>query len=305
MKKTIDSEQINNRLKELMLRDPLVLEYLEKSKQHMESNSELKEGSRVLDLPEDLRGLRAKVFKKWNSRLLEGLASTDSDFSVQKIIPPISELARGKQEMSFPNFPEQPQQASVFFENPGHLYIDIDCSVLDKKDAKYVKNAIWELVTSHLESRLPTSAKGRETGKRKPASPSGDPPELAAIYHMREDVFRKYLKWYDIHKKERLTFRLMAVVENIRKENASEAERCLNTFIHKKVRWGSPVKGEDRIEKAVQQIYSAIHRTPYTQQAIEPAIDRYNCPEHGNECPTSCTYYKEWLGRFNRLNPTS
>lgn len=292
-------ERINNRFKELMARDPLVLKYLNEFNEYMDRNPALKEGSHILDPPKAVKKLGVKVFKKWNSPLLEGINNSEY-FMVQKILPPIGKLAAWKQVVNSPNFPEHPLQAYAFFKNPGHLYIDINCSVLDKNDAKYVKSAVWELVRLLIESKQ-VSVKGQEKN-RIPTSPPDDPPELAPFYHMREDVFRNYLRWYDIHTKEKLGFRLMAVVESIRQKNISGAEELLKRFIHARVKWGSPVKGEDRIEKGVKLIHEAIHRKPYAQKEIESIIEEYNCPQHGNNCKPTCIYYKAWLGRFNRLN---
>lgn len=297
----MNAARINNRFRELMARDPLVIKYHDEFHQYMEDNPALKEGSHIFDSPEALGQLGAEVMQKWNSPLLEGLGSVEY-FAVQKTLPPISKLAAWKQEVRFPDSPEHPKEVSAFFENPGHLYIDINCDLLDKNDARYVKRAVWELVKSHLESRK-TSTEGQDPRKREPASPPHDPPELAPFYHMKEDVFRNYLRWYDIHTKEKLSFRLMAVVEGIRKDNVSGAEGLLNRFIHKRVKLGNPVKGEDRIEKGVKIIWAAIYREPYNQKGVSPQIEEYNCTLHGNDCPRQCKYLKEWEGRFNRLNP--
>lgn len=293
-------ERINNRFRELMLRDHLVLEYLNEFNEYMDSNPALNEGSHILDPPKAVRLLGARVFEKWNSPLIEGMNNVEY-FMVQKILPPISELGAWKQEVTFPDFPEHPRQVSAFFENEGHVYIDINCSVLDKNDAKYVKSAVWELVKARLEARQ-DSTKSQGQKMRKPASPSNDPPELAPFYHMGEDVFRNYLRWYDIHTKERLGFRLIAFLEPVRKENALAYEQWLAKLRIAKWKVGND-RGlkEDRVEKGVKLIWLAIHREPYTPKKVEPVMEEWNCPAHGNNFSVDCKHCKSLQDRFNRI----
>lgn len=122
---------------------------------------------------------------------------------------------------------------------------------------------------------------------------------------IREATFNNYLRWYDIHTTEKLSFRLIANIEKNRKNNPQCAEEILEKLKSNKIRWGISIKGEDAVEKGVKIIYKAIHRTDYSQKKIEPLIENYNCPKHKSGCPTSCKYYKNWLGRFNRLMPSN
>lgn len=300
MKKTIEVEHINNRFKELMLRDPLVIEYRDRARRHEDSNPELKVGSHIVELPKELKELGMKVLKKWKYALLEGVTSPDKYFGVQKIRQPVSELTPSKQEVIFLESPKHPRQESVFFAESQHVYIDINCSVLDKADEGYIKDAVWAIVKSHIEREKPNDTKKKE---RTMCKPSDDPPELAFVYHIRENTFRKYLRWYDIHMKDKLSFRLMAHMENIRKVNPQGAEEFLMLITSKKLKWGKTVKGEDNIENGIKLIYAAIHRKPYGGKDICPLIEEYNCPHHGKNCPPGCEYHNQWVDRFNRLNP--
>lgn len=200
--------------------------------------------------------------------------------------------------LPYPNdFHKEPTLADINeFVTPGYhkgseewLPILINTSRLNKSDAKKIKRFLWEIIETRLQ-------KGADK------KPHFESPDCAFLYRLRkEDTFQKYLKWYDIHTKEKLSFRLIAHIEKQGKQKGAE---LLETLKSKKVRWGSPIKGEDKIEKGVKLIYKAIHRTDYSRKKIEPVIEGYNCPTHQkNNCPASCNYHKEWSGRFNRLNP--
>jgi len=188
------------------------------------------------------------------------------------------------------------------FVTPGYkatnhkwLPLLIDISRHNNKKDNNLLNSIWKIIEERLEEK-PKPRMGRE--------PSDEYPELAFLYSLSERIFKNYLEWYDIHIQERLSFKLIARYDQVKKTNPQGAHEQLEKFKAKKVVWGKPIRGEDKIEKGIKLIYSAIHRAAYSRKAIasnEPIIEQYNCSTHGVSCPISCKNYKEWLGKFNRL----
>jgi hypothetical protein len=130
-----------------------------------------------------------------------------------------------------------------------------------------------------------------------------EPKELNFLYHCHQDKFDNYVRWYDLHTQEKLGFRPIAAWDNTQKTNPKRAEQVLQQLINCKAKCYGHIKGEDKVEKGIKLIYKAIHRDNYSAKAIEPVMKEYNCPHHGINCLTSCTYYQKWFGRFNRLNP--
>jgi hypothetical protein len=114
---------------------------------------------------------------------------------------------------------------------------------------------------------------------------------LKFLYSLQEETFYKYIRWYDLHIYEMLSFRMIAYIEKYK--NYPEFQMNL-----KKVR--TPVKGEDHVEKGVKLIYEAIHRKTYRQKA-RSFEEVYACPEHhNNQCPANCEHLKKWEVIFNR-----
>ena len=175
------------------------------------------------------------------------------------------------------------------------IFFGIDLKLIKLNDSKYIKKTVWNYIERYIKKR---NQEGK--GTRIYNEPQG----LLPLYRCKDKTFNNYLKWYDIHTKEKLSFRIIAHIEKIRKNNPQRAEEILKKLKSEKIRWGIPVKGEDAVEKGVKLIYKVIHRTDYSQKKIEPLIDTYNCPKHESGCPASCKYYKNWLGRFNRLMPS-
>jgi len=172
----------------------------------------------------------------------------------------------------------------------GNITIQIELNLINQNDAKGIKEAVWEIVKDHLKGRKKEML--------------WEPKELYFLYKCRPNTFDNYLRWYDLHVQEKLGFRPIAAWDNTKKTNPQRAERALKWLTHNKAKSLGHIREEDKIEKGVKKIYEMIHRTKYSRKAIEPVIEEYNCSHHGTGCLPSCTYYQEWLGRFNRLNPT-
>lgn len=160
--------------------------------------------------------------------------------------------------------------------------IVINIDRINNDNTKKVRTLIWKIIKSNLQ-------KG---GTRKPP---GEYQECAFLYSIRrEETFQNYLRWYDLHTKEKLGFRLIALIDSRKVKRLSE----------NKISWGKPAEGEDKVEKGIKCIFEAIHRVKYTKEKIGPIVEEYNCPEHSRNCPTSCKYYEDWNSRFNCLMPS-
>lgn len=176
----------------------------------------------------------------------------------------------------------------------GGIPIWISPHGLSNNSRKEITKQVWDIVSETIKKQKLQTLKKWHTIPQ-----INEPTELGFIYHTGEHTFNNYLRWYDIHTQEKLSFRILAHYEKQKnKDNFLETVRC------KKIKWGISVKGEDKIEKGIKLVYEAIHRKPYKQKNIEPISEEYKCPSHADkECPDSCKYLKEWADRFNRLNP--
>jgi len=118
---------------------------------------------------------------------------------------------------------------------------------------------------------------------------------------MKEEVFQKYLWWYDIHQNEKFSFRIIAYIDKARKQGKRNIDEVIERFRNGKTKWGTPVRGEDAVEKGIKLIHKAIQGMDYSVKNTEPIIDRYECPDHGNCCPKTCKYFIDWKLKFNYL----
>jgi hypothetical protein len=177
-----------------------------------------------------------------------------------------------------------------------HLYIDIDLTTLDMNDAKEVKQQVWEMVKNRLQDKRKKEA---PPSKIKQSHFKDDRPELAFIYHIKEEVFQKYLWWYNIHQNEKFSFRIIAYIDKVRKRGKINIDEVIERFRNIKKRWGTPEKGEDAVGKGIKLIHKAIHGMDYSAKDIEPITEKYDCPKHGNKCPHNCKYLMNWFQRFD------
>jgi len=187
------------------------------------------------------------------------------------------------------------------FSDTDRLPIFINLSVIDNGDISLIRRIVGEIVKKRLKEFRNRTDKKPFPFRRGSTAVFHDK-DLMFLYHMKERTFEQYLRWYDIHSTEKLTFRSMAVIDREHKQNPSNAAQLLEHFRHTRIKWGQPQKGEDNIEKGVKLLYQVIRREPYNQRTVTPIIQNYQCPDHGNGCTPSCNYYQNWLGRFNRLS---
>lgn len=177
----------------------------------------------------------------------------------------------------------------------------IDPGGLHKKKKEAVKELLWDIVEKIIQKRRPHKLK-----KWQPIQRTGDRPELGFICSTKEEKFKEYLRWYDARYKDRISCRLIAHIENIRKTNPMKASETFEYCKKKKVKWGIPQRGEDKIENGVNLIYKAIHREEHTQKSEEPLIEDiedFKCEKHGQDYHPSCPTCKAWEDKFNRLYP--
>ena len=291
------------RKKALIGRDPLTKDLLEKLMLYNPKTGK--------PTTEETEELRQRIEKKWNVGIVTTWAAQPHLYgsgatreSPNFLLSPVTMRISNNKEVTeeallimnrtkgYPvsSLPIEPvEYLHPINPSEGNITIQIGLNLINTNDAKKVKNAVWDIVKEHLR------------GRKREIPP--EPKELNFLYRCRQSTFDNYVRWYDIHTQEKLSFRLIAVVEDTLKKNPQKAEQSLERLKHSKVKWGTPIRGEDRIEKGVKVIYKAIHRDKYSPKTIEPVIEEYNCPHHEKSCSPSCSYYQKWIDRFNRLNP--
>ena len=174
-------------------------------------------------------------------------------------------------------------------EGQNWLPFIVNTSRLNKSDAKTIKKQIWSAIETNLQK-----------GALK--KPWKENEECFFLYSIRQEkTFQNYLRWYDIHTREKISFRLIAKIEEMRNENIDNAERFLEKVRNMRIKVGHPIKQEDRIARGVKLIWSAIHRESYTSTKVEPVIEEWNCPEHGKRYSAKCEHCKGLMDRFDRI----
>lgn len=183
---------------------------------------------------------------------------------------------------------------------PDELPIAINLSVIDSRDIKEIQREVGKLVKEELTKR-----KGKKKGWE-PSHPLHIEQELGFIYHIKDETFQRYLKWYDLHTREKLSLRWIAHLERMSSRVREEVLERLKSKA-KIPKWGKDIEGEDAVQKGVHLIYKAIHRKEYkpyeVKPEIEPEIEVYSCPFHGTDCPKDCDYILKWLRKFDKRYP--
>ncbi|MFA4829264.1 MAG: hypothetical protein WC855_05055 [Thermodesulfovibrionales bacterium] len=255
------------------------------------------------DVTSDIKALlkNGELEKKWNTTIWRTNQPSIAPFSTIMLgmLPRVigSGVACDTDALcGNPNIVEKIRDFYFVPVKEGDIFIEINPSLLTLNDAKKVKTHVWNIVEREILKR---KTKEKSSPKWNPLAPPNEPKTIAFIYATDEKTFRKYLKWYDIRTNEKLSFRVIALIEKSKTpDELLEKVRC------KKIKWGIPVTGEDKVEKGFHLIYEAIHRKPYRQKNTKPPIEEYKCPTHPDtECPHSCKYFKDWENRFDRLNP--
>jgi hypothetical protein len=192
----------------LMQRDPLVDEYVEKWKQWRENCFDE-------TLTKEVGQLEKKVGEKWNARIYwpETTKQGMGDLWLITSLPyegvrDARDCARNEEHLFID---DNCKIISLKFKGlvscrPHEIPIIIDPSILTRKDAKAVKNIVWEIVKTEIDTQNKT-IRGRKF-----AVPAKEPEDLAPIFRCYAKTFEKYLRWYDL-KMDGLSFRLIALIQ--------------------------------------------------------------------------------------------
>lgn len=303
---------------ELMIRDEQFKNYLEKYRQWLKnSNNE--------DLTKQVEQLRKQVRDKWNARIHwpEPTIQALTDFwslvcepytAVKDARMGGSVLIEKNGKITIASF----QENSLIHCPPHKIPIIIDPTILTLHDARTVKDEVWEIVKTEIIKRksaikgngipadlddfLPVdyiekkkSIKGRDF-----AVPAEEPEELAPVFRLKPETFAKYLRWYDL-KMAGLSFRLIALIEFHSKPSGREQKFQEHINRRNKPKIGLPVNGESAVRQGFNIVYRAINRESAPAQEEQVATSgKYNCPDHGRDCPKSCAYLDRWLADFEK-----
>lgn len=211
---------------------------------------------------------------------------------------------------------------NLFYCESYKIPLIIDPSGLNMKDAEKVKKAVWDIVKKDLGTRK-KAENGFEFGASKgerwnPSIPGDEPKELAQIFHSKETTLEKYLYWYDLKMKD-ISFRLIALVKKGR--DPEEQKRVFDRVMQqeKKPKIGNRLidkngvikevrtRGESAVRRGFFLIYRAIYRTvPPTKEwdiqiSSHLPSPKYDCPEHGKDCPPNCNYRIRWFADFDKI----
>lgn len=183
-----------------------------------------------------------------------------------------------------------PRVPNVFFPDPKQdqvpaLYVRVDLSRTTLWDLDKLATDFKEILRTALDL-------SRETGVL------SDPRELAFLKTVRQDVFYRDLRRYDLHVKHRLPYRLIGLYEAHGRTTPPDASLSSH-------RVGKPIQTESGVSDSVRRIYEAIHRVKYSAKSAQPESRAdfeapYDCPDHGTGCPLSCPEVKKFEARFNK-----
>jgi hypothetical protein len=184
--------------------------------------------------------------------------------------------------------------------SPDQIPIVIDSSTINLNDSKKIKKAFWSIVEEELRKKGASKADSTWT----PSPPFGKPKELGFLYRSKDETFYKYLRWYDL-KDQGLPFRLIAEIEH----GSHDVEKRRTRFDEevarkKKTRIGMRIPGESAVRRGYQIIYEAIHRQtlPNREEDIK-TLENYNCPDHEkNNCSEDCPHLRSWLAKFDHAH---
>lgn len=308
----------------LMLRDPLVHKLDEKHKQWRKNCFDETLTNEVDQLKKDVR-------KKWNAGIYwpETTLQGVTDFwlptsSVYEAVEDVRETARSKGHV----FIDKDGKLTFLDVNglvycpPHKIPIIIDPTILTLHDGETVKEVVWDIIKAEIEKRKDTSKsinfpddlvdflpigyiEEKKTIKgRKCAVPAKEPDALAAVFRCHTETFIKYLRWYDLKMKGGLPFRLIALIEFHSKPEDREQKFAEHINRREKVKIRKRVKGESTIKAGFDMIYRAIERksTPTQEDQIPTMGEKYDCPDHGRECPEGCVYLDRWYLDFDNKN---
>ena len=283
----------------LMQRDPLIKNYGKVLKEWLKARNDS-------DLAVEADNLADQIRKKWAVKIyipettIQGLTdfwfptAIDVYISVEDARKKSSMLLQGKDDTEFKITSASFKRNHLIYCPPHKIPIIINPTLLTLIDARIVKTAVWDIVKAEIEKQR-SIVKGRAL-----TIPPREPKALSKVFHCRPDIFVKYLGWYDL-KKAGLPFRLIALIEFFNKPDAKEDKFQQYSSLKKKPKIGMPVKGESTVREGYNLINRAIFRnSALSEQEHVSILEEYKCPNHGQDCPLNCDYFKRWITIFDR-----
>ena len=313
---------ITERKKQLIQRDPLGKKFIKELKTHL-THRTYESFHKLIQLIREIEG-------KWAVNICFPEKNVPSDSPIEDCWHVWSEIPIMVEDARKDNYcgAKGGEWITHSFSKDNLIYcpsrkipIIIDPQVITLNDARKVKKAVWDIVEKELrkmaeyrnemenyyqeiaeqehgdwpdipeeqqEARLITADKPKNTISVPGIGPGGiaknhknrplpvhEPQRLSKIYYCKEATFINYLRWFDL-RMEGMTFSLIALQEEIN-------------------------GGESTIRKGFNEIFFAINmkEAPTEEEKIE-TVGQYDCPEHGQDCPTRCNYLGKWMNNFNK-----
>lgn len=280
-----------NAIAELIARDPLFTELRTTVREASTSQGEDKlQASKIA-------GLQQNLFNKYGGAVHVDVPNPPDESTIRFSLSDFEKTRAISYTLSTVSFADGswgPEKAirvpNVFFPDPGRdpvpaIYVRVDLS----------RTTLWDLerlAADFKEVLRYALAQSRGTG-----APS-DPSELAFLKTVRQDVFYRDLKRYDLHINHHLTYRLIGFLEA--HGHKSPPDQSLSSH-----RVGEPISTESSVSDSVRRIYAAIHRVKYSGKSKQleertKTQEQYHCPNHGELCPASCPQVKQFASWFNK-----
>lgn len=172
----------------------------------------------------------------------------------------------------------------------GSIPILIDVGGITEKPKEDIAGQFWKIIKDEIRKR-------KQPRQKTPSPQIGDPQELAFLYNIKDDKFRQYLKWYDCHFIEKLTFREIALREfSEKKFPGRDINKLKGEAIGFRVGSDRAIGkiSEETVEHGVKLIHHAVHRKPYPSKPRQH-LPPFWCDIHQkNPCPKDCTNLKKW-----------
>lgn len=276
---------------ELIARDPLFTELASMVRETAAATGKEELRANKID------GLKQNLFNKYGGAVHVHVPDPPNEAQISFVLSDFEKARAMSYTLSTVSFasgsfgPERAQRIPhVFFPAPERdqvpaTYVRVDLSRI----------TLWDLdtlATDFKEILRNTLALARGTGAQ------SDPRELAFLKTVRQDVFYRDLKRYDLHIKHGLTYRLIGFLETRGRTTPPDASLSSH-------RVGTMIPTESSVSDSVQRIYEAIHRVRYNAKSkqLEEGIDverQYHCEDHGTNCPNSCPQVKQFEAWFNK-----
>ena len=192
-------------------------------------------------------------------------------------------VARGKDPITLPKFP--PPCPTRPLRTP-RLLIEVDLERVGFWDLAALTDRFREVVRAGL----------------KKLKKGNGPPAIAPFRYTRLKTFRRDLRRYDLHMTYGLSFRLIALTEDLERRGKKVPENLR--------RVGRPIRTESGVRRSVHRIYRAIYGKRYNakrRRLDHPAqgFKPYSCPHHPRKrCDMKCEHLRKWLKAIKPTLPS-